>query len=79
MHILNFPFFFGINNTGYPTNNCDGWIYPFFRFSLTNSLKAKFSVSVNLYIGKNFSIIPGFRLILESYNIYSASLLLSRL
>ena len=64
MHILNFPFFFGMNNTRYPTNNYDGRIYPFFRFSLTNFFKAKFFVSVNLYIRKNFSVIPSFRLIL---------------
>ena len=64
MHILNFPFFFGINNTKYPTNNYNGWIYSFFKFSLTNSFKAKFSVSVNLYIKKNFSIVLSFRLIL---------------
>ena len=64
MYIFNFPFFFSINNTGYPTDNCDGWIYPFLRFSLTNSLKAKFFVSVNLYIKKNFSVIPSSRLIL---------------
>ena len=64
MYILNFPFFFGINNTKYPTDNYNGQIYPFLRFSLINSLKAKFSVSVNLYIGKNFNIIPSFKLIL---------------
>ena len=64
MYILNFPFFFGINNTKYPTNNYNGWIYSFLKFSLTNSFKAKFSVSINLYIGKNFGIIPGFKLIL---------------
>ena len=38
MHILNFPFFFSINNTKYPTDDCDSQIYPFLRFSLTNSL-----------------------------------------
>ena len=64
MHILNFPFFFSINNTGYPTNNYNGWIYPFLKFSLINSLKAKFSVFINLYIGKNFGIILSFKLIL---------------
>ena len=64
MHILNFPFFFSINNTRYPTNNCNSQIYPFLRFSLTNSLKAKFFISVNLYIKKNFNIIPSSRLIL---------------
>ena len=64
MHILNFPFFFGMNNTGYPINNYNGQIYPFFRFSLINSLKAKFSISINLYIKKNFSTIPSFSLIL---------------
>ena len=65
MHILNFPFFFSINNTRYPVNNYNSQIYPFFfKFSLTNSFKAKFSISVNLYIKKNFSIILGFKLIL---------------
>ena len=62
MHILNFPFFFSMNNTKYSTNNCNGYIYPFFRFSLTNSLKAKFSISINLYIRKNFSVIPSLNL-----------------
>ena len=64
MYILNFPFFFGMNNTRYLTNNYNGWIYPFLKFSLINSLKAKFSVSINLYIGKNFSVIPSSKLIL---------------
>ena len=64
MYILNFPFFFSINNTKYPINNCDSQIYPFLKFSLTNSLKAKFSVSVNLYIKKNFNIIPSSKSIL---------------
>ena len=36
-----------MNNTKYPTNDCNSQIYPYFRFSLINSLKAKFSVSVN--------------------------------
>ena len=64
MYIFNFPFFFGINNTRYSTNNYNGRIYPFFKFSLTNSLKAKFSVSINLYIGKNFGVVFSSRLIL---------------
>ena len=64
MHILNFPFFFSMNNTKYPINNCNGWIYPFLKFSLTNSLKVKFFISINLYIGKNFSTVPSFKLIL---------------
>ena len=64
MYILNFPFFFSMNNTGYPANDYNSWIYPFFKFSLINSFKAKFFISVNLYIKKNFSIVPGFRLIL---------------
>ena len=63
MHILNFPFFFSINNTKYPTDNYNSPIYPFFRFSLTNSLKAKFSISINLYIRKNFSVVFSFKLI----------------
>ena len=61
MYILNFPFFFSINNTKYPANNYNSQIYSFLRFSLTNSFKAKFSVSINLYIGKNFGIISSFR------------------
>ena len=61
MYILNFLFFFGINNTKYPTNNFNGWIYPFLKFSLINSFKAKFSVFINLYIKKNFSTVPSFR------------------
>ena len=64
MHILNFLFFFSMNNTEYPTNNYNGWIYPFFKFSLTNSYKAKFFISINLYIKKNFSIVLGLSLIL---------------
>ena len=64
MHILNFPFFFGINNTRYPVNNYNNQIYPFLKFSLTNSFKAKFSVFINLYIKKKFSVIPSFKLIL---------------
>ena len=39
MHILNFLFFFGMNNTKYPINNYNSWIYPFLKFSLTNSFK----------------------------------------
>ena len=64
MHILNFPFFFSMNNTGYPTDNYNSQIYPFLRFSLTNSFKVKFSISINLYIGKNFNIILSFKSIL---------------
>ena len=64
MHIINFLFFFGMNNTGYSVNNCNGQIYPFLKFSLTNSFKVKFFVFVNLYIRKNFSTVLGFRLIL---------------
>ena len=64
MHILNFLFFFGINNTKYPANNYNSWIYLFFKFSLTNSFKAKFSISVNLYIKKNFSVVLSFKSIL---------------
>ena len=64
MHFLNFPFFFNINNTGYPVNDYNSQIYPFLRFSLINSLKAKFFVSVNLYIGKNFNTVPSSKSIL---------------
>ena len=64
MHILNFLFFFDINNTKYPADDYNSQIYPFLRFSLTNSLKAKFSVFINLYIRKNFSIISSFKSIL---------------
>ena len=52
MYILNFPFFFSMNNTGYPANNYNGLIYPFLKFSLINSHKAKFSISVNLLRGE---------------------------
>ena len=38
--------------------------YPFFKLFLTNFLKLKFSVFINLYIKKNFSTIPNFKLIL---------------
>ena len=64
MYILNFPFFFGINNTRYPADDYNSCIYPFLKFSLINSLKAKFSVFINLYIRKNFSVIFSFKLIL---------------
>ena len=64
MYILNFLFFFSINNTKYPTNNYNGWIYPFLKFSLINFFKIKFFISINLYIKKNFSTILGFKSIL---------------
>ena len=76
IYIFSFLFFFNTNNTEYPTNDCDGWIYPFLRFSLTNFYKAKFSVSVNLQIRKNFGIVLGLSLILQSHSVYFASLLL---
>ena len=63
MYILNFSFFFSINSTRYPTNNYNNRIYPFFKFSLTNSLKAKFFISINLYIKKNFNTVFNFKLI----------------
>ena len=28
-----------MNNTRYPINNYNSWIYPFLKFSLTNSFK----------------------------------------
>ena len=63
MYILSFPFFLGINNTKYPANNYKGLIFPNYRFSFTNSLSTYYSVSVNLYVGKNLRLIFGFRLI----------------
>ena len=63
MYIFSFPFFLDINNTKYPTNNCKGLIFPNYRFSFIKSLSAYYSVSVNLYIGKNFRLIFSFRLI----------------
>ena len=63
MYIFNFPFFLSRKNTKYPANNYNSYIYPFFEFFLTNSLKAKFFVFINLYIKKNFSVVLSFRLI----------------
>ena len=63
MHILSFPFFLGINNTKYFTNNCKGLIFFNYRFSLINSLNTYYFISVNLYIRKNFKFIFSFRLI----------------
>jgi len=48
MHILSFLFFFGINSTGYPTDNYNGLIYPFYKFSWINSLSATNLVLVSL-------------------------------
>ena len=64
MYSCNFPFFFGVNNTGYPTNNCEGLILLSLRFSLIKSLSAYCLTSVNLYIRKNLRLIPGSRLII---------------
>ena len=77
IHILSFLFFFRINNTGYPTNNCDSLMYPFYKFSQTNSLSATNSVLVSLQIGKNFRLIPSSNSILQSYTVYFNSLSLS--
>jgi len=48
MYMLSFPFFLGINNTKYPTDNYNGLIYPFYKFSWINSLSATNSVLVSL-------------------------------
>jgi len=48
MHILSFPFFFSINNTRYPANDCNNLIYPFYKFSWINSLSATNLVLVSL-------------------------------
>ena len=64
MHIFNFLFFLGINNTKYSTNNCKDLIPFNYRISLINSLNTYYSVSVNLYIKKNFKLISSFRLII---------------
>ena len=78
MYIFNFPFFFSINSTRYPANNCNSQIYPFLRFSLINSYRAVVLVFINLQTRKNFIIVLGLSLILQSYNAYFASLLLFR-
>ena len=72
IYILSFLFFFRINNTGYPTNNCNGLIYPFYKFSLINSLSATNSILVSLQIRKNFRLILSSNSILQSYTVYSA-------
>ena len=66
IHILSFLFFFGMNSTGYSTNNCNGLIYPLCKFSWINSLSAINSVLVSLQIGKNFRLIPSSNSILQS-------------
>jgi len=48
MHILSFPFFFGMNSTGYPADNYNGLIYPLRKFSWINFLSATNSVLVSL-------------------------------
>jgi len=48
MHILSFLFFFRINNTGYPTDDYNGLIYPLHKFSYINSLSATDLVLVSL-------------------------------
>ena len=63
MHILNFPFFLGINNTKYPTNNCKSLILSNYKFSFINFLSTYYSVFINLYIKKNLKLISSFKLI----------------
>ena len=63
MHIFSFLFFLNINNIRYPTNNYKGLIFPNYRFSFINSLSTYYSVSVSLYIKKNFRLISSFKLI----------------
>ena len=59
MYILNFPFFLNINNIKYFTNNYKGLIVLNRRFSPINFLSAYYSVSINLYIKKDFRLIVG--------------------
>ena len=61
MYSLNFLFFLGVNNTGYPANNYKGLILPTFRFSWINSFSTYYLTSVNLYIRKNLGLVPGSR------------------
>ncbi len=61
MYNCNFLFFFGVNNTRYPTNNYKDLILFNFRFSWTKSLNTCYSISINLYIRKNLRLIPGSR------------------
>ena len=63
MYIFNFPFFLGINNTKYPTNNYKNLILPNYRFSLIKSLSTYYFISINLYIRKNLKLIFSFKLI----------------
>ena len=58
--MLIFNFFFNINNTKYPANNYNSLF--FLGFSLTNSYKTKFLISINSYLKKNFNIIPSLNL-----------------
>ena len=63
MYIFNFLFFLNINNTKYFINNYKGPILLNYRFSLINFLSTYYSVFINLYIRKNFRLIPSFKLI----------------
>ena len=63
MHILSFPFFLGINNTKYLTNNYKSLIFFNCRFFFINVLSAYYLVFVNLCIKKNLRLIFSFRLI----------------
>ena len=63
MYILNFPFFLGINNTEYFTNNYKSLILPNCGLSFINSLSTYYSVSVNLYVKKNLEFVSNSKLI----------------
>ena len=63
MYIFSFLFFLGINSTKYSINNCKGLILSNYRFSFINFLSTYYFVLVNLYIKKNFRLIPSFKLI----------------
>ena len=61
MYNYSFLFFFSVNNTKYPVNNYKGLILPNLKFSWIKSLSIYYLTSVNLYIRKNFRLIPGFK------------------
>ena len=64
MYNYSFPFFFSVNNTGYPANNYKNLILSNLRFSWIKSLSACYLTSINLYIGKNLRLILGSKLII---------------
>ena len=57
MHIFDFLFFLGINNTKYSTNNCECLIFPNYTFFSVNSLNTCYFISINLYIEKSLKLV----------------------